>query len=291
MKERIVTLGLVQMSMTENTEANLQKAEALIAEAVAKKAKIVVLPELFAGPYFCIVPKDASAFARAETVPGPTTERLSAAAKKHQIVLVGGSVYEVAESKRYNTSQIFGPDGKTIGSYRKTHIPHDPGFYEQDYFGSGNKPITVHDTPFGKIAVGICYDQWFPEFARIATLKGAELIVYPTAIGNADVPPVDPKIPEDWETMWRSAQVGHAAANGVYVAAANRVGDEGGTHFFGGSFITDPNARILAKGDDTEQVVLAEIDLSYPKKMQEAWRFLAERRPDLYGELIEPKTN
>ena len=287
MNNRIITLGLVQMSMVESADANLQKAEVMIAEAASKHAKIVVLPELFMGPYFCIVPKDETAFARAEPIPGPTTERLAATAKKHGIVLVGGSMYEIEDDKRFNTSQIFGPDGSVLGTYRKTHIPHDPGFYEQDYFGSGNKPVTVHQTPFGTIAVGICYDQWFPEFARIATLKGAELIVYPTAIGNADVPPVDPNIPEDWETMWRSAQVGHAAANGVYVAAANRVGDEGGTHFFGGSFIADPNARILAKGDDTEQVVLAEIDLSYPKKMQEAWKFLLERRPDLYQDILQ----
>jgi predicted amidohydrolase len=282
-------LGLVQMSMTDSVERNLEKATGMIAEAVAKGAKIVVLPELFAGPYFCIREKDTAAFALAQPIPGPISEALGKAAAKHRIVLVGGSIYELEDKTRYNTACIFGPDGKMLGTYRKGHIPHDPGFYEQDYFVSGDEPIKVHDTPLGKIAVGICYDQWFPEFARIAALKGAELIVYPTAIGKADVPPVDPKIPEDWETMWRSVQVGHAAANSVYVAAANRVGDEGTTHFFGGSFIADPNARLLAKADDTEQVVTAEIDLSYPRKMQESWRFLLERRPDLYGDLTKKK--
>jgi len=275
------------MSMSASKEENMKKATVMTENAVKKGAKIVVLPELFAGPYFCITPKNTEAFAIAESIPGDISTALSALAKRLHIVLIGGSIYEEADGKRYNTSCIFGPGGETIGTYRKAHIPHDPGFYEQNYFGSGNEVIKIHDTPFGKIAVGICYDQWFPEFARIAALHGTELIVYPTAIGNADVPPVDSAIPEDWETMWRSAQVGHAVSNGVYVAAANRVGMEGKTHFFGGSFIADPNGRMLAQGDDTEQVVLAEIDLSYPKKMQESWRFLKERRPDLYGDITK----
>lgn len=284
-----VTLGLVQMSMTDSKEANLKKAMEMTEEAAKKGAKIVVLPELFATLYFCQTPKDVSFFNLAESIPGSTSKALSELAKKLKIVLVGGSIYEIADGKRYNTSCVFGPDGKAIGTYRKSHIPHDPGFYEQDYFGSGNEVINVHKTPYGNVAVGICYDQWFPEYARIATLKGADLIVYPTAIGNADVPPVDPKIPEDWEMMWRSVQVGHAAANCIYVAAVNRVGNEGSTHFYGGSFIADPNARLLKKADDSEQIVLAEIDLSYRKKMQEAWRFLEERRPDLYGEITKSK--
>lgn len=286
MEKRLITLGLVQMSMTDKREENLKKATAMVRDATKKGAKIVVLPELFLGPYFCITPKDTKEFSRAETIPGSSSMALAELAKELNIVLVAGSIYEEEGGHHYNTACIFGPDGEILGTYRKGHIPHDEGFYEQDYFGSGNKTIAVHETPFGKIAVGICYDQWFPEFARIATLKGAELIVYPTAIGNADVPPVDPAIPEDWETMWRSVQVGHAVANCVYVAAVNRVGNEGTTHFYGGSFIADPNARLLAKGDDTEQVLFAEIDLSYPKKMQESWRFLKERRPDLYGDIL-----
>lgn len=287
MNKRVVILGLIQMSMTDSKEANLHKAVTMTEEAARKGAKIVILPELFVGPYFCIVPKNAEAFKLAEAVPGPTSKALSELAATLKIVLIGGSIYEEEGGKRYNTSVIFGPDGKTLGTYRKAHIPHDPGFYEQDYFGSGNQPIAVHDTPYGKIAIGICYDQWFPEFARAAALKGAELIVYPTAIGHADVSPVDPAIPENWENMWRSAQIGHAAANCVYVAAVNRVGDESTSHFFGGSFVADPNATILVKGNDKEKVLLAEVDLSYPAKMQESWRFLLERRPDLYGDLLK----
>jgi predicted amidohydrolase len=289
MKKQSVTVGLVQMAMSDSAEANLKKAISMTEEAAKKGSKIVILPELFVGPYFCIVPKNKEALKLAEPIPGPTSTALSDAAARLKIVLVGGSIYEEENGTRYNTSVIFGPDGKTLGVYRKSHIPHDPGFYEQDYFGSGNETIKVHETPYGNIAIGICYDQWFPEYARLAALRGADLIVYPTAIGNADVPPVDPAIPEDWETMWRSAQVGHAAANCVYVAAVNRVGDEGSTHFFGGSFVADPNARVLVKGDDKEKVLLADVDLSYPKKMQASWRFLLERRPDLYGDITQAK--
>lgn len=287
MKKRPVTVGLVQMSCSDDTEANLQKAETMIAEAAAKGAKIIALQELFAGPYFCQTPKNDAAFALAEAVPGNVTDRLAALAKKHAIVLVGGSVYEKTDDgKYYNTAAVFGPDGSMIGTYRKTHIPHDPAFYEQDYFAPGDTGVRVFDTPYGKISVLICYDQWFPEAARLAALQGAEIIFYPTAIATSpDIEPVDAAIPEDWEAMWRSAQVGHAAVNNVYIAAINRVGNEGNMHFWGGSFIADPNANILAKADDSEQVVLAEVDLSYPKKVQEAWRFLLERRPEMYGDL------
>ncbi len=288
MERKIVTLGLVQMSMTDNKEENLKKAVAMTENAAKKGANIVVLPELFAGPYFCIVPKNEKELARAEPIPGELSSALSVLAKRLQIVLVGGSIYELSDGKRYNTSCIFGPNGETIGTYRKAHIPHDPGFFEQDYFGSGNEVITVHETPFGKIAVGICYDQWFPEFARIAALRGAELIVYPTAIGNnPEVEPADPDVPENWEHMWRAAQVGHAATNNVYIAAVNRVGNEGATHFFGGSFVADPCASTLVQGNDTEKVLLTKIDMSLPKKVQTSWRFLLERRPDLYGDITK----
>ena len=289
MEKQFETVGLIQMSMSDDKDRNIEKAMNMTTEAAGKGAHIIVLPELFATTYFCQQPADKAVFSFAELIPGPTSRILAELAKKLGIVLVGGSIFEKTPGgKHYNTSCVFGPDGKMIGSYRKTHIPHDPGFYEQDYFEPGDTGIRVHDTPFGKIAVLICYDQWFPEAARIATLKGADLIVYPTAIGNTDVPPVDPAIPEDWETMWRAVQVGHAAANCVYIAAVNRVGTEGATHFFGGSFVADPNARILAKADDTEQVVLAEIDLSYPKKMQKSWRFLSERKPETYKDLVRP---
>lgn len=290
MEQRVVTVGLIQMAMEESLEANIKKAESMTAEAAAKGAKIVALPELFGSPYFCQIPKDARAFATfAESIPGSTTKRLSELAKKHQIVLVGGSIFEkAADGKFYNTACVFGPDGKTLGTYRKTHIPHDPAFYEQDYFTPGDTGIRVFETPYGRISVLICYDQWFPEAARLAALAGAEILFYPTAIATSPtIAPVDPTIPEDWDKMWTAAQVGHAAANSVYIASVNRVGDEGEMHFWGGSFIADPGANMLVKGDDAEKVLVAECDLSYPKKMQEAWRFLQERRPEMYKGLLK----
>lgn len=292
MQKRIVQVGLIQMSMADSLESNLQKAESMVAEAAKKGAKIIALPELFATPYFCQIPKDPRAFASfAEAIPGPTSKRLSELAKKHQIVLVGGSIFEKApDGKFYNTACVFGPDGTMLGTYRKTHIPHDPAFYEQDYFTPGDTGVRVFATPYGQIAVLICYDQWFPEAARLAALKGAEIIFYPTAIATSPtIAPVDAAIPEDWDKMWTAAQVGHAASNNIYIAAINRVGDEGEMHFWGGSFVADPGANMLVKGDDREKVLVAECDLSYPKKMQEAWRFLSERRPTMYKDLVEPK--
>ncbi|MDD4319210.1 MAG: N-carbamoylputrescine amidase [Candidatus Peribacteraceae bacterium] len=289
MDNRPVTVGLVQMLPSEDAAASLAKASAMVREAADRDADIVVLPELFLGPYFCAKPGDAEAFLRAEPVPGPATQALSALAKKCGVVLIGGSIFEKAEDGKYfNTCPVFESDGTLLGAYRKTHIPHDPEFYEQDYFAPGDTGIKVFETSAGRIAPLICYDQWFPEAARIATLKGAELIVYPTAIATSpDIPPVTPEIPEDWELMWRSAQVGHAAANNVYVAAVNRAGREGPMHFWGGSFVADPGGRLLAKADDTEQVVLAACDLGHVHRMQESWRFLQERRPDMYGDLTK----
>ncbi|PIR48119.1 acyltransferase [Candidatus Peregrinibacteria bacterium CG10_big_fil_rev_8_21_14_0_10_55_24] len=287
-----VIIGLVQMACDHDVAANLARAQQMIAEAADKGAKIVALPELFASPYFCQNPKNNDAFAYAQRIPGAITNRLAEIAKKYSIVLVGGSLFEkTAEGSYYNTATVFGPDGAMLGTYRKTHIPHDPAFYEQDYFAPGDTGIRVFETPYGTIGVLICYDQWFPEAARIATLQGAEIIFYPTAIATSpDIAPVDASIPEDWETMWRAAQVGHAAVNNVYVAAINRVGTEGNMRFWGGSFVADPNARLLIKADDTPQIVLAEVDLSYPKKMQQSWRFLMERRPETYGEITQKRT-
>lgn len=274
------------MSMTDSHEKNLKKAQTLISEAAGRGAQMIALPELFSSLYFCRNKKDADAFKHAEAINGYTNTALSASAKEHEIVLIGGSIFEKTDDERFfNTSTVFGPDGEMIGTYRKTHIPHDPGFFEQDYFEKGDTGVRVFETPLGKIAVLICYDQWFPEFARIAALKGAEILFYPTAIGDPKLPPIDAAIPEDFETMWRSVQVGHAAANNVYVAAINRVGTEGKTTFWGGSFVASPTAALLAKADDSEQIVYADCDLSYVKKVQDSWRLLLERRTEMYGDL------
>ena len=287
-KPQTVTLGLVQMSMSDDAAANLKKALKMIDDAAKKGANIVILPELFLSPYFCQKPDDRAAFKTTEPIPGPTSKTLAEAAKKNKVVLVGGSIFEKAPNGRfYNTAVVFDENGQTLGTYRKTHIPEDILYHEQHYFEPGDTGIQVFETKYGKIAPLICYDQWYPEAARIATLKGAELIVYPTAIGVID-DNVEENITGDWETMWQTAQVGHAAVNNVYVAGINRVGKEGAITFWGGSFVADPSAKLLSKAGDTEQVILTEIDLSRVKPLQKAWRFLENRRPNTYGDLTKP---
>jgi N-carbamoylputrescine amidase len=285
--DRIVTLALIQMPCHRAREENLAHAVGLIGEAARQGAQLVVLPELFLGPYFCQRPDDRAAFALAEPIPGPTALALAAAARANHVILVGGSLFERGDDGRfYNTTPVFDTEGRLIGSYRKTHIPEDVLYHEQHYFAPGNTGIRVFDTPVGRMAPLICYDQWYPEAARIASLGGAEIIVYPTAIGVIDEA-VEANITGDWEQMWRTAQLGHAAVNNVFVAAVNRVGREGHITFWGGSFIADPAGAVLARASSAEEIVIAECDLSRVAALQNAWRFLANRRPAIYGPLID----
>lgn len=287
-----VTIGLIQMSMQEDPAANLRHAIEKIGEAAhpssgAKGAQIVCLPELFASPYFCQRPDDKSAFDLAEPLPGPTTQALSDAAKKHGVVLVGGSIFEKsADGTFYNTTPVFDTDGSLLGTYRKTHIPEDILYHEKHYFSPGDTGIKVFETRYGKICPLICYDQWYPEAARIAALKGAEIIIYPTAIGVIDSA-VEENITGDWEQMWRNAMLGHAAANNVYVCALNRVGKEGAITFWGGSFVAGPDSAIIAKAGDREGIVIAECELTRVKPLQNAWMFLKNRRPETYEFLTQ----
>ncbi len=282
-------VALIQMSCAESAVANLDKAVALVEGAADQGAQIVCLPELFQHPYFCAVPKDESAYALTETIPGPTTERLGALAKKLGIILLGGSIYERAEEGGrmvyYNTSPVFDETGVMIAAYRKCHIPHDPGFYEKDYFAEGDA-LDVIETKYGKIAVMICYDQWFPEFARMAALKGAQMLFYPTAIGY---PEGVANTTGDWREKWQIAQRGHSAVNDVFVGAVNRVGYEevgdSKTNFFGGSFISDYAGKKLDERMEGEGVVMADCDFEHQKIVQHNWNFLPCRRPDLYGPL------
>ncbi len=282
-------IALIQMKYGTDFADTTAYAFAMVEQAATSGAQIVCLPELFQHPYFCAVPKDASAHDLAEAIPGPTTERMSALAKKLGIVLIGGSIYERAiENGRttyYNTAPVFDETGAMIAAYRKCHIPHDPGFYERDYFAEGDR-LDVIETKFGKIAVMICYDQWFPEFARLATLKGAQMLFYPTAIGY---PVGIENTTGDWREKWQIAQRGHAAVNDVFVGAVNRTGreDVGGsqTDFFGGSFIADYAGKKLHELVEEEGIVLAECDFEHQKKVQHNWNFLPCRRPDLYGPL------
>ncbi len=282
-----VTVALIQIRCDGPPADNLAKAIDRIGQAARQGAQIVALPELFCSRYFCQRPDDASAFALAESIPGPTTETLAQAARKLGIVLIGGSIFEKSTDGRYyNTAPVFGPDGALLGTYRKTHIPEDILYHEQHYFAPGDTGIPVFATPYGKIAVLICYDQWYPEAARLAALAGAEMIFYPTAIGDIDES-VEQNITGNWQQLWRNVQLGHAGANGIFVAALNRVGREDAITFWGGSFIADPSTKILAEAGVGEQILLASCDLSRVRKMQEAWRFLANRRPACYAKLAE----
>jgi N-carbamoylputrescine amidase len=286
--DRTVGLGLVQMRPAATAEATLDRALERIAAAAAAGAQIVALPELFQSPYFCQRRDDTSAFALAEPLPGPTSEALGAAARRHGVVLVGGSIFErAADGRFFNTTPVFGPDGELLGTYRKTHIPEDILYHEQHYFAPGDTGIRVFDTPFGRVCPLICYDQWYPEAARLATLQGAEILLYPTAIGVIDES-VEENVTGDWERMWRNVMVGHAAANNVFVGAINRVGREDAITFWGGSFVADPSSAVIALAGAEEQLLIARCDLARVAALQDAWRFLPNRRPDRYGGLVGP---
>lgn len=288
--DRRVTLGLIQMRCDLSRDENVAQAVRLVGEAARAGARLIVLPELFQGPYFCQRPDDQAAFAQAEPIPGPTTQTLADTARRHGVVLVGGSLFEKADDGRFfNTAVVFDDQGRMLGSYRKTHIPEDILYHEQHYFTPGDTGVRVFETPLGKVAPLICYDQWYPEAARLAALQGAELIVYPTAIGVIDEA-VETNITGDWEQMWRNVQVGHAAANNVFVAAVNRVGREGSITFWGDSFVAGPAGEVIARAGADAAIVTATIDLARVAPLQRAWRFLENRRPAEYSKLVAPQT-
>jgi agmatine deiminase len=278
-----VTLGLIQTAMTDEPAKNLAKAVKQIETAASRGAHIVALPELFTSPYFPQEEK-ADAAKYAESIPGATSEALAKAAKENDVVVVGGSILEKDGKSSYNTSMVFDQNGKMLGKYRKMHIPQDPKFYEQNYFKPGDLGYKVFDTKYGRIATLICYDQWFPEAARVVSMMGADIIFYPTAIGL--VYGVE-QSEGSWQDAWTTVQRGHAIANGVAVAAINRIGREGGMQFWGGSFISSQFGTLLARGGDKEQIVMAQIDLALGNDVKEGWRFFHNRRPETYGKITE----
>jgi len=276
----IVKIGLIQMRMSADRGTCLRKAKGLIDEAAEKGAQIVCLPELFNSRYF---PQEHRSRMIPERVPGRTTSMLSAAAKRNSVVLVGGSIYEKTRRGCYNTSVVFNEVGEIIGRYRKVHLPNDPGFYEQAYFSSGTR-FHVFETRYGIIGVLICFDQWYPEAARVIKLLGADIVFYPTAIGW--VKGVEPT-EGNWQKAWENVQRGHAISNSIVVAAVNRVGREKDIHFWGGSFLFDQFGKTLIRADDREGVFLASCDFSRAKSIEEGWGFLRNRRPSTYSKLVE----
>ena len=276
-------IGLVQAKAGNETGANLEKTSKYIAKAAEQGAVIVCLQELFALPYFA-QREDKKFFGLAKKIPDKLTDFLSKAARENKIMLIGGSMFEKGEdNKYYNTSLIFDAKGKIAAKYRKIHIPYEPKYYEQYYFSSGNLGYVQFDLANVKIAPLICYDQWYPEAARINALKGANIIFYPTAIGWFK----NLKMHEPFSSKrWENAMCAHASMNGVYVAAVNRVGKEEELTFWGGSFIADPFGEIIAKASSSkEEVLVAEIDLEKVKMSQEGWGFLRNREPKTYAEL------
>ena len=289
-EDRLV-VGLVQMSMSQDTDENLARALDLVAAAADAGAGLVCLPELFSWRYFC-QGEDAANFALAEPVPGPTTRALEALAAKLDLVVVGG-VFERRAPGIYHNAAVF-IDGRRgyRGKYRKMHIPDDPGYHEKYYFTPGDLGFRSFRSRWGACGVMLCWDQWYPEAARLATLRGARILLYPTAIGwHPDDGPVQRnRQVEAWELMQRS----HGIANGCFVIAVNRVGFEpapggsGGIGFWGRSFASAPDGRVLARASgESDEVLIAELDLAAVERFRVEWPFLRDRRVDAYAGLTE----
>jgi N-carbamoylputrescine amidase len=274
------------MRCTPDPAENLQTAIARVGEAAQKGAQIVCLQELFRSQYFCQT-EDHANFGLAEPVPGPSTEQLGQVAKQHGVVLVASLFEKRAEGLYHNTAAIIDADGSYLGKYRKMHIPDDPNYYEKFYFTPGDLGFRTWNTKFARIGVLVCWDQWYPEAARLTALAGAEILFYPTAIGWH--PSERAEHGEQQKAAWETIQRSHGIANGVYVCSVNRVGHEGerggGLEFWGGSFVSDPGGRVLVKGGLEEEVLTASIDLGKVDLSRTHWPFLRDRRIDAYGDI------
>ena len=285
------TIGLVQMSVSTKTGLNIKKAVDRIGLAAKKGAEIICLPELFCSQYFC-QSEDTAFFDLAEPIPGPTTKIFSAAAKKHHAALIVPIFERRASGVYHNSAAIIDADGSLIGVYRKMHIPDDPAYYEKFYFAPGDLGFQAFDTKYGRIGTLICWDQWYPEGARITSLLGASVLFFPTAIGWH--PGEKAALGAAQRNSWQTIQRGHAIANGTYVAAVNRIGLEKpsanatGIEFWGSSFISDPQGVILAEASsDKEEILIAEVDLHHQEDIRRNWPFLRDRRIDAYGGITQ----
>ncbi len=285
-------IGLVQMACSPDARQNLIHAVSMVERAAAEGAQLICLPELFQSHYFC-QREDAALFDLAEPVPGPATETLGRIARDREVVVVAPVFERRAPGVYHNSAAIIDADGKVAGLYRKMHIPDDPAYYEKFYFTPGDLGFQAFDTRVGRIATLICWDQWYPEGARLAALAGADLILYPTAIGWH--PHEKEPVGAAQRDAWRTIQRGHAIANGVYVAAVNRVGFEespdgagAGLEFWGTSFVSDPFGVVVKEASaGREEIVLAEVDLARVEETRRNWPFFRDRRIDAYGEITQ----
>jgi N-carbamoylputrescine amidase len=279
-----VKVGLVQMSCSNDPAANLATAMTRIEAAARKGAQVICLQELFRSRYFC-QSEDQRNFKLAETIPGPSTAVLAELARKRKIVIVASLFERRTAGIYHNTAVVIDADGSIAGKYRKMHIPDDPLYYEKFYFTPGDLGFPSFQTRYAKIAVLVCWDQWFPEAARLAALAGAQIIFYPTAIGW--IPNEPRSVAREQRDAWELMQRSHAVANGVFVAAANRVGREGKIDFWGHSFVAGPFGEIVAHaGDKREEILIAKCDLAKIERTRQSWPFLRDRRIDAYSLLL-----
>lgn len=285
MSNRTVNVGIVQLSCSNDPASNLQRTIAGVRDAAAKGAKIVCLQELFRSLYFCDV-EEYENFKLAESVPGPSTDILSALAAELGVVIIASLFEKRASGLYHNTTAVLDADGTYLGKYRKMHIPDDPGYFEKFYFTPGDLGYKVFKTKFATIGVLICWDQWYPEAARITALMGAEMLFYPTAIGW--------HVEQDSETndeqyqAWQTIQRSHSVANGIPVISVNRVGDEGNMRFWGGSFFSNAFGKVIYQADHiAENVHVEEIDLDKSERYRTHWPFLRDRRIDSYSPILK----
>jgi len=287
---QIVTLGLVQMRCSSDPRDNLERAVARVREAAKAGAQIICLPELFRSRYFCQT-EDHANFELAEPIPGPSTEALARVAKEAGVVVIGSLFERRAAGVYHNTAVIFDADGSTRGLYRKMHIPDDPAYYEKFYFAPGDLGFRAFDTAVGRIGTLVCWDQWYPEGARLTALAGADVLFYPTAIGWHPAEKAEHGAAQ--ASAWQTIQRAHAIANGVYVAAINRVGHEphptgagAGIEFWGGTFVADPFGVVLKEASRTEEeTVIVTCDRRHQEQVRQHWPFLRDRRIDAYGDI------
>jgi N-carbamoylputrescine amidase len=280
-------VGLVQMQMSADADDNLKRAVEGCAEAARQGATVICLPELFRSQYFC-QREDADLFDLAESIPGPSTAALGKVAREAQVTIVASLFERRAAGLYHNTVAILDPQGEVKGIYRKMHIPDDPAYYEKFYFTPGDLGFKAFDTEAGRIGALICWDQWYPEGARLTTMKGANVLFYPTAIGWH--PHEKDEYGAQQRDAWRTVQRGHAISNGVYVAAVNRVGHErwkadvAGIEFWGTSFLCDPFGVVIAEAStDKEEILLGEVDIKRIEDVRRNWPFLRDRRIDAYA--------
>lgn len=284
MNSSATVLGLVQLSSSPDPAQNIERTIHKIREAAKRGAQIVLLQELFNTQYFCQTIDDKF-FDLAQPVPGPLTDSLCKLAKELEVVIVAPFFERRAAGIYHNSLVVIDADGTLMGKYRKKHIPDDPGFYEKYYFTPGEDEYRVFETKYAKIGSLICWDQWYPEAARITALKGAELLVYPTAIGT--LPDEDEQISAEYHDAWQTIQRSHAIANGCFVASINRVGQEDNVRFWGQSFVAGPFGQMLGQAGREEEVLTVEIDRAKIEKQRQTWPFFRDRRIDTYQPILK----